>query len=277
MKHLLITLCLLLCFTKSRGQNIKAMTYNIRLDVASDGANAWPNRKQLLSNQILFYAPDFLGVQEALPSQMSFLKQALSNYQSIGQGRDGIDQGEYSAIFYNTNRFNLEKSGTFWLSNTSKKQSKGWDAAYPRICTYGLFIDKLTSKKIWIFNTHLDHKGTQAQLQGLTLINDKIAALNTNDDPVLLMGDFNVEPNSSAIINLSKDMSNTETLAQIKFGPQGTFNGFNIYEAATRKIDYIFTSKPASITVLKHAVISTLDNLKYPSDHFPVFIEFAFK
>ena len=256
-------------------QSVKAMSYNIRLNTSSDGENAWPNRKDFLRTQVLFFAPDFLGVQEATPEQMTHLKSVLKDYMSIGQGRDGVNKGEFSAIFYNTKRFKLEENHMFWLSESPEHISKGWDAAYPRVCTYGLFTDLETSKKIWVFNTHLDHKGHQAQLQGMKLIQDTIAKVNTANYPVILTGDFNVEPDSELITNLSKSMVNTQDLADLIYGPKGTFSGFKFHEPVTRTIDYIFTSKPAKIKVTKHAVLSDSDNLKYPSDHFPIFIEFT--
>ncbi|WP_254073642.1 endonuclease/exonuclease/phosphatase family protein [Cellulophaga sp. HaHaR_3_176] len=253
------------------------MTYNIRLDVASDGENAWTNRKDFLSSQVLFFSPDILGVQEAKPNQMSDLKTALKEYKFIGTGRDGEDEGEYSAIFYNAKKFKIENENTFWLSDTPEKVSKGWDAAYPRVCTYGLFTDLKSSKKIWIFNTHLDHVGEQARLNGIQLVQQKIAEVNNKNYPVILMGDFNVEPNSLLIKNLSESMLNTETVSNITFGPDGTFNGFKFNEAVTRKIDYIFMSKSQPLQINKQAVLSDSDTLKYPSDHFPVYIDFTIK
>ena len=48
------------------GQELSLMTYNIRLDVASDGENAWPNRKEVLVSQLQFYNPAIFGIQEEL-------------------------------------------------------------------------------------------------------------------------------------------------------------------------------------------------------------------
>ena len=261
---------------KIKSQNFNVMTYNIRLDVASDGENAWPNRKDFLSSQVLFYSPDILGVQEARPNQMTDLKSALKDYNTIGVGRDGEDKGEYSAIFYNSKKVKVENENTFWLSETSNEVSLGWDAAYPRICTYGLFTLLESNQKIWVFNTHLDHVGAEAQLQGIQLILKKIETLNTDNFPVVVMGDFNVEPDSQLIINLKQKMSDTKELARIAFGSDGTFNGFKFEELVTRRIDYIMVSK-SNIEVEKHGVLSSSINLKYPSDHFPVLVELKLK
>jgi endonuclease/exonuclease/phosphatase family metal-dependent hydrolase len=250
------------------------MTYNIRLDVASDGENAWINRKDFLCSQVLFYAPDVLGVQEARPNQMEDLKESLKGYRVIGLGREGDSKGEHSSIFYKAKKLKVENENTFWLSETPEKVSMGWDAAYPRVCTYALFTDLKTSKKVWIFNTHLDHVGKQAQLNGVELILNKIAEVNTKKYPVILMGDFNVEPNNVLIKNISEIMSDTKEVAALTFGPNGTFNGFKFNEPTSRRIDYIFISKKQHITVSRQAVLNESKELKYPSDHFPVYVEF---
>ena len=42
------------------------------------------------------------------------------------------------AIYYRDADFELEKSGTFWLSETPDQVSMGWDAACKRTCTWVL-------------------------------------------------------------------------------------------------------------------------------------------
>lgn len=274
------SLVVLILFFKSlsvMGQNFSAMTYNIRLDIASDGPNAWEHRKEFLGSQILFFSPDVLGVQEARPNQKKDLTALLPNYRVFGAGRDGGDKGEHTAIFYNTDRLRVEKQSTFWLSKTPNKVSMGWDAAYPRICTYGLFTTLKTKKKFWVFNTHLDHVGKEAQLQGIKTIQKKIQEVNKKGYPVILMGDLNVEPESDLIKGLGDKMDNTAEVARHQHGPNGTFNGFHFDVPVTRLIDYIFISKPSGLHVLKQAVLSDSNALRYPSDHFPVYVEFAWK
>ncbi|MEO0734454.1 MAG: endonuclease/exonuclease/phosphatase, partial [Bacteroidota bacterium] len=115
------------------------MSYNIRLDTDRDRANAWPNRREFLANQILFHAPEVLGIQEGLPQQVKWLDRRLANYAVTGEGRRGGNKGEYSAIYYDRRRLRAEDAGTFWLSETPQRVSTGWDAALPRICTWVRF------------------------------------------------------------------------------------------------------------------------------------------
>ena len=273
----IVLLVLSISFLSCKSQNISVMTYNIRLDINSDGENTWLNRKDFFSSQVLFYSPDILGVQEARPNQMADLKEALKEYKAIGLGRDGNDEGEHSSIFYNAKKVKVENVATFWLSETPDSFSQGWDAAYPRICTYGLFTFNESKQKVWIFNTHLDHIGPKAQLEGMKLILKKVNSVNTKNLPVIIMGDFNVEPNSELITMLKQNMNDSKDLAKITFGPIGTFNAFEYDKPVVKRIDYIMVSKSNSIEVEKYGVLSSSIDLKFPSDHFPVFVELKLK
>ena len=274
LKAIAIGWCLLVTST-TIAQQLKLITYNIRYDNPNDGENAWSLRKTFLAAQLNFYAPDVFGIQEALPNQVKDLEALLPQYNSIGMARDGEGKGESSNIFYNKTRFELLQQNTFWLSPTPEVISKGWDAALNRICTYVLLKDKQTQLQFWVFNTHLDHIGEEARTQSIFLILSKIKTLNSQGDTAILMGDFNSEPTEERIAKLQKQMFDCRNLSETPpFGPSGTFNAFHHDQAVTKQIDYIFMSKDKPLRVIKYAVLSDSKDLKYPSDHLPVYAEF---
>src|SRR5512133_1001086 len=82
------------------------MSYNIRLNTAGDGINAWPVRKDKLMGLIRFHKPDLFGVQEAVSLQMTDLDSYFPEFDYVGVGRDdGKLAGEFMAIFYRKDRF----------------------------------------------------------------------------------------------------------------------------------------------------------------------------
>jgi endonuclease/exonuclease/phosphatase family metal-dependent hydrolase len=268
-----LIVCLLLS-QKTFCQPLNVMTYNIRLDVEVDGINKWSNRAPVFTAQIKFYEPDVLGMQETVPGQVNYLDSALTNYKHIGIGREGINKGESSPIFYNINRLKLEQQNTFWLSETPAQISKGWDASYLRVCTYALFTDKKTKQQFWFFNTHLDNNGKIAREKSVELILKKIDSLNTKKLPVIFTGDFNATPESEVVVNLKKIMNDSRLVSVEKpFGPKGSFNNFEFDKPVTMLIDYIFVSRYSAVTVNKYAVLSDSYDLKYPSDHLQVFAQ----
>jgi endonuclease/exonuclease/phosphatase family metal-dependent hydrolase len=249
------------------------MTYNIRLDTSNDGENAWTYRKEALLQQIVNNKIDIFGIQEGLPHQVVYCDSVLVNYNYVGVGRDdGNTGGEYSAIFFNKNKFQVVKQHTFWLSETPSKPSKGWDAAYPRICTYVLLKNRKSQKLFWVFNTHFDHIGIEARQESAKLIINKITEINTNNYPVVLLGDFNLTEDSTVIQYLNSVYKDSKYVVQQKTNDTlGTFNGFNVQEQSNNRIDYIFVSEQL-INVKKYQVLRQLVNGKYPSDHFPVIV-----
>ncbi len=277
LKYILILMTALSIYSV-KAQSLKIMTYNIRLNLDSDGENSWMNRKDFFTSQIQFYEPDIFGVQEATPIQVTDIATGLSQYNYIGIGREGVGKGESSNIYYKKDRFKVVQESTFWLSETPNVISKGWDAACNRVCTYALFKDLKTNKIFWVFNTHLDHMGELARTNGIELILSKIKSVNKKKYTVIFMGDFNSEPTTDRIIALKKVMDDCRTISQQKpFGPSGTFNGFKHNEPVTQLIDYVFMSKNNRFAVRKFAVLSDSKDLKYPSDHLPVYVELIYK
>ncbi len=273
---LLLQIIFLLIVINLNAQDITVLSYNIRLDVASDSLNRWDIRKDFLIGQLNFHEPGVFGVQEGLLHQLEEIKNGMPGYNYIGKGReDGLKNGEFSAIFYNPEKLELIEENTFWLSETPEIPSKGWDAAIKRVCTYGLFKTISGSQNFWVFNTHFDHIGEEARKESVFLIIEKIRELNTQDYPVILTGDLNLEPDHPSILLLSSAMQDSHMLAGVRaFGPEGTYNGFNFSEPITRRIDYIFLSK-TGFQLLKYGILSDSKDLRYPSDHFPVLAKLA--
>jgi len=276
MKKLILAVFFMVSSFGLLAQEFTAMSYNIKYANENDGENSWSNRKDFLANQLKFYHPQIFGVQEAVKSQIDFITTELPTYKSLGVGREGGDQGEFSAIFYDTTKFEVLKSDTFWLSETPDQISKGWDADYHRICTYALLKDKESSEKFYFFNTHFDHRGKEARTNSARLIIQQIKKINVENYPVLLTGDFNLEPETEQIQYIKSYLKDAkEVTAAIKLGPSGTFNAYDFQTPVTRRIDYIFHSE--EINVETYAVLSDNEDGRYASDHLPVFVKIILK
>ena len=271
-KYILVLFLVLFTFQRNslKAQSLRVMTYNIRLDVKSDGINQWENRKEGVVSLIKNHKPDVFGIQEGLPHQVEYLSQQLKDYTMIGEGRDGGGLGEYSAIYYHNKKVNLLKTETFWLSETPKKPSIGWDAALNRIVTMGVFSRIDSNEKIVIYNTHFDHMGSSARENSSQLILDHIKENGYSKNAIVVMGDFNAEPNDAPIILFSKNLDDPFSSTFSK-NPIGTFNAFDLKSNLSKRIDYIFT-KNVKVIDYKH-IHEKLANGNWPSDHLPVFID----
>lgn len=251
-------------------QDLNVMTYNIKYDKVEDTINNWHDRKESLVKLMDHYQASFIGTQEVLHHQLMYIDSALTEFAYIGVGRnDGKQKGEYAPIHYDSTRYKVLKQNTFWLSETPEEVSTGWDASLARICTYGLFEEKETHEKIWVFNTHFDHRGIKAREESVRLIVAKIKILNTNNLPVVLMGDLNLQPTESPIQYLQAQLIDGQTATMTPFyGPTGTFTGFDANMVINRRIDYIFVQGCEVLNYLH--IDDRMENNKHISDHLPI-------
>lgn len=270
-------LLLLLCITGVSAQSLTVATYNLRYDNPRDSLDLWKNRYPALADLVQFHNFDIFGTQEGLKHQLEDLKKVLTTYEYIGVGRnDGKEAGEYVAIFYKKDKFKVLESGTFWLSPDTEKPNVGWDAALPRICSWGKFKEKSSGFVFYFYNVHFDHIGIQARKESALLILSKIRA-SSGKIPVILTGDFNVDENNESYILLkdSETLRDAYEIASIRLAPNGTFNSFDVTRKSVGRIDHIFLSP--GFEVSRYGILTNTYNGRYPSDHFPVMIKVSHK
>jgi len=260
--------------TKAQTHNFA--TFNIRWANPGDEGNLWKDRMPHVTSLIQFHQITLFGIQEGLQNQINDLTTTLG-FSYLGVGRDdGSDKGEFAAILFDPNEYKLLEQGTFWLSPTPEKPSKGWDAALNRVCSWGKFEDK-EGIKFYVFNIHYDHIGQEAREESSKLIVSQTEKFNTENLPIVLMGDFNVTPDNPAYTTIvSKEgWKDARLISKIpSYGPAGTFTGFDWGKMPDGIIDHVFVK--GNLSVIRHGILTDNYGKKYPSDHFPVLVEIKF-
>lgn len=262
--------------SKSNAQTHDIGTFNIRWDNPNDEGNLWKDRLPHVVGVIQKYDLGIVGIQEGLKHQVDQLTDGLG-YSFLGVGRDdGAQAGEFTAILYNPERYELLNEGTFWLSSTPDKPSKGWDAAFNRICSWGKFKDQ-SGETFYVFNIHYDHMGQEARVESSKLVLKKIKEINSENLSTVWIGDFNVTPENEAYkVILENEWKDARLVSKAEtFGPRGTFTGFKWRGYDDRIIDHIFVN--SGVIVSRHGIIEDSYGEKYPSDHFPVIAKVEFE
>lgn len=287
----------------SAAQSLNVASYNVRLLTDTDykSGNGWSQRVDCLCDVIRFSDFDIFGAQEVKYEQLSDMLYRLQDYDYVGVGRDdGMQGGEYSPVFYKRDRFVLLDSGTFWLSETPEKVSKGWDARCMRVCSWGYFKDRVSRKKFWFFNLHMDHIGVVARRESAKLVVKRIAEMCGKNASAILTGDFNVAQDNE-IYGIFADcgfLKDAYEVAGFRFAPTGTFNSFKPQNFTTRRIDHVWVSDNARVdrygiltyhfwsdesgedSKLKDApreIKAEKRTVRLPSDHYPVNVFLKFK
>lgn len=261
---------------------LRVMSFNIRYGTAKDGANHWDKRRELLIETIKAFHPDLLGTQETLAFQKNYIAEKCSEYTPFGVGRNsGTDDGEMTAIFFRTSRFEKLDGGHFWLSETPDRPgSKSWDSSLPRMVSWVKLKDRQSSGEpvLYFFNTHFDHIGDVARRESAKLIRKKITAI-AGAAPAILTGDFNAGESSRPYQELfgpadSKDGKLVTLIDAFRAAhpestkEEGSFHGFDPTSRSGARIDWIGITN--GLRVQSVEIDHTSKDGKAPSDHFPM-------
>jgi endonuclease/exonuclease/phosphatase family metal-dependent hydrolase len=254
---------------------VKVITFNVRFDNPADSINAWTNRSEQVCKFIKDEKPDILGMQEVLLSQYELLDSVLTDYGSIGVGRnDGARGGEMNPVFYRKDRFDMVRTITFWLSDsTNVPGSKGWGASLPRIVTWMELVEKNNHEHFFFFNTHFAHDSDSARIMSSRILLNEVVKIAAGS-PFIITGDFNMLPSGKGYAILTGPDESVPVLVDSYLiseekptGPSFTFNGFS-EKPGNGRIDYIFVK--SGMKVLEHRTLEHKEKGVYISDHWPV-------
>ena len=257
---------------------LRVMSFNIRYGTANDGKDVWMNRREFVVQTIRTFTPDLLGTQETLPFQALYINEQLPDYAYIGWSRDNSKDGEQCGIFIRRDRFDIQESGLFWLSETpDEKFSKSWDSSLPRVATWTRLKDKKSDGREFLFaNTHFDHRGEEARKQSGILLRRRLSEMAPKL-PMIVTGDFNCDQGSEPYQELLKEdvlRDSFRTVHPNRSNDEGTFHGFSGKPGKVR-IDWILATQ--QFRAVEAAIDRTNIDGRYPSDHFPVTAVFQWK
>ena len=262
-KQVVVSVC-----QTNRNCVLRVASYNLWVN-----AESWPTRKNMIKSLIHDYDFDIFGTQEGtLKNHLADITESgYGEYAYIGEGRDGGQDGEHSAIIYKVDHFKLLQTGNFWFSETPDVLSKGWDAAYNRICSWGKFRDLETGREFYFFNSHLDNEGSTARLESAKLLLSKMKSIAGNS-PAFSTGDFNSKPNTATIQTILNDGLLNDSYYLSEMPPYGSFGTLNSQSdnVSTKRIDYVFVT--SHIKIKEYGVINERPDGQYPSDHDPVLV-----
>lgn len=233
-------------------QELNVGSVNVRFLTPRDNKkhNGWDERKGYLCDMINLEAFDVFGAQEVKKQQLDDMLAALPDYRYIGVGRDdGADKGEFCPVFYRKDKLKMLDGGTFWLSETPDKVSKGWDGMCRRVCSWGYFQRKSDKTRFYFLCTHLDHRGKVAKTEGAKLVVNWIKE-HCKGENAIVVGDFNANQNSKyyRVFSESGILNDTYDVAKYRFAPTGTFSAFNPERYTTERIDHIFVTNDIKVS-----------------------------
>ncbi|MDB9281401.1 endonuclease/exonuclease/phosphatase family protein [Halorubrum ezzemoulense] len=277
---------------------IRVLSYNVRYANRGDHHDAWHDRRDAVARLVRFHRPDIAAFQEPLPGQRRDLRERLPEYEFVGRGRATDGEGEGCPIGVRGDRWEVTRSGTFWLSETPDSPSVGWDASHPRIATWARVRAVDGDAALRVVNTHFDHVSARARRESARLLRERLPAIAMGDEadadgtaPVVLVGDLNCTPGSEPHRILIGDDAGTggtvdggavnggatddapalrdaAVAADLRHGPETSLTDFaRLIDG--RRIDHALVSPELSVEAF--ATLADRDDRgRYPSDHLPI-------
>jgi endonuclease/exonuclease/phosphatase family metal-dependent hydrolase len=274
-----------------QNQKLRVMTYNMLYNEKSaenllPENHRWNARKPRLLEYLAFAKVDLIGSQELQEDQVKEVMDALKNdYLYYGE-KTRINEGrtDTNAIFFNPKRLELIDSKTIAYENRTG------DNAF----TYCRFKDKILNKNFSVINTKLTWGNTERRLAEASQLS-QFASLLPPDEPILVIGDFNLFPFLEHKNNLFFDGTFIESvltennLREAKnisifghFGPLCSITNsrknlapFVGPELTGFILDHIFVND--LVGIIAHGIDTARVNGKFPSDHFAVIADVFFK
>ena len=243
----------------------KFMTYNIHFGVGMDDLlNLERIAQNILSEDI---DPDVIGLQEVENGRLT---------------SHGIDMALWLARRLNMYYFyfpaiNEHAYGLTLLSKYPITSATGYQIpsiSLERVLIHGVVRINETLE-IDVFVTHLGLLDWDEDLEAqVNFVLQKTNDVNETSNKIL-MGDFNLEYNSSQLAPVNTTF--TDTLGGVP-RPR-TFPSINLFGKLTESIDYIFAAKNVINIVEGHVITSFLPGnnpAEYGSDHLPVVATLTF-
>ena len=262
---------------------IRVATYNIQYDNSSDQDNKWTTRRDLLRQLLQSEKFDIFGAQEPYLTQIKDIEPFLDGYTWVGEnviGDKTAQRRHYNPVFYRKDKFEVLDMGSFWYSETpSAPGSKGWDSYSPRMCNWVHFRIRANGREFYHFNSHFDHIGTTARAESAKLLVAKVREI-AGGKPAFCTGDFNSNQNTEAYKTIAGSGILADSYVRCPSKTNGdwpTYNGYKYLSpppAAASRIDHVFVT-PKDTKVVSWRIVNNSYNRKYPSDHFPVVIEWS--
>ena len=292
-------------FERTAGNDIlNILTFNIQTEAGNNAPFAI--RAALFRSFIEEHIPDIAGLQEVTAQWRKGLNSFVFNDSYDSFGAERTEGSEANTIYYRKDKFDLLDSGTFWLSPTPDMAgSRFSNSSYVRICSWGLFKDKVTGTEYVYYNTHLDINGDKEKAEGNALRAEQMAiivrhAQQFSGKAIFVGGDFNTLRTKSkdgthdAIQLVEGTLSTTDsdgnecrlTLKDTRLNAPVTVDknhtatlakyydkSYSKYEPTREPIDYVFYTE-GLFEPLTYETFLLAEGSYQASDHLAVFTTF---
>jgi len=263
---------------QSSNDVLKVMSLAVRSASQDDGTNVyfnnrWPAIKACLKE----YNPSILLVQQAEWGQMlsGFDNELYLDYEKVWYPCIADqEKSQYVIIYYRKSEFTEVKKGHFWFSETPEKISVGWNGcSMPRDASWTILRHNGSGKEFMVCNIILEN-ARKCIAHSLPLLQNRLYDITEYKIPVIVGGLFWVDPKDGLLDNMKRDYKDAYS-SSTTADKLPTYNDFGSAVENRHTPDHIFYRGFKSN---RYKVITKkYENIKYMSDHYPIYVELEFR
>ncbi|MFC7431403.1 MULTISPECIES: endonuclease/exonuclease/phosphatase family protein [unclassified Agrococcus] len=246
-------------------------TWNIRRRTPTlQAADQWRSRAPRLRAALRTERPTLLAVQEAMPDQATFVREALGpGHRVLGRGRDARGGDEACLLVVDEARLEVLDWWQQALSAAPDRPgSRGWGNVLPRVLVAAELRDRATGTPLLAVSTHLSLTSQRARLRSVAAIRELVAERAM---PAVVMGDLNAGEGSPTVRALLEGdlLRDAWAVADDRATPRfATRPAYRPPRERGRRIDWILVGD--GVHVRRTAIDGRAFDGGWPSDHLGV-------
>lgn len=260
---------------------LRVGTYNLRMSHLDNGTdNTWDVRKARLKKSMQDCSFDVFGIQEVDDKTQAWLDAELSSKYAFRYfspySKDG-NGSRAQGIGYRKDKFTLADWHYFWACDTPDMMTTndtGSQGNFNRGGCCCIITEIETGRNFFVMNNH-GCLNSQSNKDAAPVYVEMEKRYNKSGLPSFFVGDMNARQSTdkeSVYMTYKEYWLDSYLFASKRTGCAGTYNGYSNPNGSSR-IDYVFYRGEGLTPQLYHCD-NTLYNGFYPSDHFPVWVEF---
>ncbi len=256
--------------------SFKVASFNIHYIVTMNGPDReWEERKAAVTEVLRRVDADIIAFQEMETFkgehysrenlQLDWIVKTLPGYEIAAFGDAEIFPVTQPVLFRPEKFASQEQGFFFYSARPDEIYSQQWDGGYPYFSTWVRLASKCKQESLFLINVHNDYGSRDNRIRTSHLIAERAKLLSRND-PVIVLGDFNVR-------STAKEIKILEETGLVVVEPSRSTNriwGLHLMPA----IDH-FIIDPRFETAGPIRVWRDKVNGQYPSDHYPISLELA--
>ncbi len=276
-----LSLLLLFASTVVSAQDFRVASLNVHYVARGQDDLAWERRRDAVKAAVGDIDADIFAFQEmetfvggSYNQENRQLDWVLAHYPEYRAGAITDDASTFpntQPILYRADRFTLVDQGWFFYSETPDQiYSNTFNGSYPAFTTWAVLRDLRSGRTLKVVNNHLDYGSGSNRRQSADLIIDRLSSDLENNQPLVLVGDFNAPW-------FWAPMGRFRAAGLEVVSPDGPTFHFNRGLGLIPAIDHILVSNRSTIQAVSDVERLTADYSGiFPSDHYPIWADLRF-